>query len=293
MSTSSQSASSQAAAIPSDDRNLRPVSLDRNLCDAALAAYSQLSPEYWRGNIPFLGGEIIFPDPKLARGYLAAATYAARINNDPVGAIRLLDVSIRLDYVDLLSERDNLILRIEAYAALGSDEPRRSILLYNHGVTFSRLKLWAEAGSAYRAAAELDPLFAWHLNNFAWMAATATDPLAHAGELAVALAERACVVSGWGCWSFLETLAAALARAGDFRRAVAWQQIAVQLAPGSEREELSARLREFEAGRALVDHDPNPVSGESISDAELAKFDVQELLREARELIGSPPASVH
>ena len=252
-----------------------------------------LSPEKWHGRLPIPGSEIIFPDPKLARGYLAAATHAAQVNRDPVGAIRLLDVSIRLDYVDLLNEGDNLIQRIEAYAALGSDEPRRSILLYNHGVTFSRLKLWGEAGSAYRAAAELDPLFAWHLNNFAWMAATATDPLAHAGDLAVALAERACVVSGWGCWSFLETLAAALARASDFGRAVAWQQIAVQSAPGSEREELSARLREFEDGKAFVDHDPNPVGGESISDAELAKLDVQELLREARELIGAPPASVH
>ena len=285
--------SSQTTVASSGDGRPPPASLDRRLCDAALDAYWQLSPEYWRGNIPFLGGEIIFSNSELARGYLAAATHAARANHDPVGAIRLLDVSIRLDYIDLLNEGDNLIQRIEAYASLGSDEPRRSILLYNLGVTFSRLKLWAEAGSAYRAAAELDPLFAWHLNNFAWMAATATDPLAHAGDLAVALAERACVVSGWGCWSFLGTLAAALARAGDFRRAVAWQQIAVHLAPGSEREELSARLHEFEARRAFVDQDPNPVGGESISDEELAKLDVQELLREARALIGTPPESVH
>jgi len=53
------------------------------------------------------------------------------------------------------------------------------------------------------------------------------------------------------------------------------------------------RERFDEYMKAFVDHDPNPVGGESISDAELAKLDVQELLREARELIGAPPASVH
>jgi hypothetical protein len=73
----------------------------------------------------------------------------------------------------------------------------------------------SEAAAVYHAAAHLDPLFAWHLNNMAWMAATATDTRAHAGPFAVARAEMACAVSGWGCWRFLGTLAAAFARAGD------------------------------------------------------------------------------
>jgi hypothetical protein len=42
MSTSSQSASSQAAAIQSDDRTPRPTSLDRKLCDAAFDAYAHV-----------------------------------------------------------------------------------------------------------------------------------------------------------------------------------------------------------------------------------------------------------
>ena len=135
---SSISTSSRLVAIPKSIGITDTASHGHRPSDAALAAYLALSPEKWHGRLPIPGSEIIFPDPKLARGYLAAATHAAQVNRDPVGAIRLLDVSIRLDYVDLLNEGDNLIQRIEAYAALGSDEPRRSILLYNHGVTFSR-----------------------------------------------------------------------------------------------------------------------------------------------------------
>jgi len=288
------STSIQTAVVSSASDEARPQSLDQQLCDAALAASSTLTPDNWLGRHPFPGGEIVFADAKLARAYLAAATHAAQVNRDPVGAIGLLDASIRLDYIGTLNDGDNLLQRIEAFAALGRDEPRRSVLLYHLGIIFTRLKLWSEAGAAYRAAAELDPLFAWHLNNFAWMAATAVDPRAHAGALAVALAERTCVVSGWGCWCFLGTLAAAYARANDFGRAVAWQQIVVKLlSAGPQRDKETTRLREFKAGRAFVEHEPSPVAGQDTSDAELGQLDVQELLKQAQKLIGSPPTSVH
>jgi hypothetical protein len=93
-----------------------------------------------------------------------------------VGAIRLLDVSIR-------RVETNSFQRLKAYDARGREESRRSVLLYHLGVRFGRLKLWNEAGAVCRAAAELDPFFVWLLN-FAWMAATATDPQAHACDLA-------------------------------------------------------------------------------------------------------------
>lgn len=283
----------QAGIFLPEDCGRQSGSVDRRLCDAALAVYSSLPIEAWRGRRLFPGGEIVFPDANMAREYLAAATHAAQVNRDPAGAIRLLDTSIRLDYIDVLETGDNLVQRVEAYNALGRDEPRRSILLYQLGCTFGRMKLWGEAGAAYRAAADLDPILAWHLNNFAWMAATATDPRAHAGDLAVALAERACVISGYGCWCFLGTLAAAYARAGDFERAVAWQRVALALTPPGEADEEMSKLREFEARRAFVDYFPRPVGDDATSDAELARLDVQDLLREARELMGRPREITH
>jgi hypothetical protein len=250
--------------------------------DDVLAAYLSLPPDEWRGRYNHKGVEIIFPDPARARELFVAATQA---DCEPVGAIRLLEESIRLDFIGALNDQENLIGRIEAYASLGRDEPCRSMLLYNIGVTLARSHRWSEAAAVYHAAAHLDPLFAWHLNNLAWMAATATDTRADAGPFAVARAEMACTVSGWGCWCFLGTLAAAFARAGDFRRATSWQRICLHLTPGNKRADERARLGEFEAGRAFTAREHKLAAGDPITDAEMAEIDVRELLREAAVLI--------
>ncbi len=258
--------------------------------DAVLAAYLSIAPDEWRGRYNNKGVEIVFPDPARARELFVAATQA---NRNPVAAIRLFEESIRLDYVGALDDQKNLLGRIEAYASLGRDEPYRSMLLYNIGVILARSHRWYEAAAIYHAAADLDPRFPWHLNNVSWMAATATDTRAHAGPFAVARAEMACAVSGWGCWCFLGTLAAAFARAGDFRRATAWQRICLHLTPGNKRADERARLREFEAGRAFTAREHKPAAGDRLTDAELAQIDVRELLREAAVIIGGPRELLH
>jgi tetratricopeptide (TPR) repeat protein len=258
--------------------------------DEVLAAYLLIAPDDWRGRYNNKDVEIVFPSPRRARELFVSATQA---NRNPVGAIKLLEESIRLDYIGALNDQGNLIGRIDAYASLGRDEPYRALLLYNIGGILSQSRWWSEAAVVYHAAAHLDPLFAWHLNNLAWMAATATDTRAHTGPFAVARAEMACAVSGWGCWCFLGTLAAAFARAGDFRRATARQRICLHLTPGNKRADERARLREFEAGRAFTARKHEPVAGDRTTDAELAQIDVQKLLREAAVLIGGPRELLH
>jgi tetratricopeptide (TPR) repeat protein len=258
--------------------------------DAVLAAYLSIAPDEWRGRHNSKDVEIVFPNPPRARKLFIAATQA---NRDPIAAIRLLEESIRLDYVGALDDQENLLKRIDVYASLGRDQPYRALLLYNIGGILGQSRRWSEAAAVYHAAAHLDPLFAWHLNNLAWMAATATDTRAHAGPFAVARAEMACTVSGWGCWCFLGTLAAAFARAGDFRRAIAWQRICLHLTPENKRVDEKARLREFEAGRAFTERKHEPVAGDRTTDAEVAQIDVRELLREAAVLIGGPRALIH
>jgi len=276
----------------SDPAPTSSASLDRRLCDAALAAYRSLPPAQWRGRLPFPGGEIVFADHLLARQYVQAARHALAANRDPRTAVRLLDLSIRLDQAAALEASDTLVLRVEAWHALGEDRPARAILLYNHGVTFGRLQLWKQAATVYRAAEDFAPLFAWPLNNFAWMAATATDPRAHAGALAVAMAEHTAAATGFGCWAFLGTLAAAYARAGDFERAVAWQRIARTLSPAARRAHAEEKLATFEAGRAYVDRVPRPIGGEGGGD-EAANADPATLWREAEALMGVRPAVLH
>lgn len=269
-----------------------PASLGRRLCDAALSVYRSLPRQLRKGRHPFPGGEVAFADAERSRAYLAAGKHAFEVNGDPAGAISLLDASIRLDQASALTDGDNLGIRVLAFQALGNEAPYRSILLYDLGLRFERLKQWQEAGVAYRASARLDPGFVWPLNNFAWMAATAREPWVHNGELAIALAERACLLSQWGCGCFLGTLAAAYARAGDFGRAVDWQRIAVELHEGEGRAQEFARLNAFASGTAFIDHH-RTVVGDDISEEELAEFDVETLRAQLQELAGQRLPVLH
>lgn len=224
-------------------------------------------------------------DPALAREYLAAGQHALNINDDPVGALQLLDTSLRLDYIAALNDCDVLEARCDAFHLVGRDQPFRSLLLYNHAGALKHLKLWSEAAEAYLAAAKLDPLFAWHLNNLAWEAATSTDEQALSGRMAVFAAERACSISGWGCWSFLNTLAAAYARVGETKRAVGWQAIALELSPLNERSRGKDQLRAYKAGRAWIDADPKVAAGDIVTPEDIAELNVETIRREVRQLI--------
>ena len=265
----------------------------RRPSDEALAVYTRLSPEEWHGRYVLEKGEIRFPDAARARDLFAAAKHRAQADGDPVAAVHLLEQALRADYCGALDNGELLAARVEAYAALGRREPLRAFLLYDIAYELSQVRHWREAAIVYHQASRLDPALVWPLNNLAWMLATADEPAIHHGPASVEWAAAACRLSGWGNWCFLGTLAASFARAGDFTRAVAWQRIALHLAPRYERGELSEALRGFEAGQAFVDRGRKPAAGSRLSQEELAAIDVPRLLAQARELIDAPPTTVH
>jgi tetratricopeptide (TPR) repeat protein len=281
--------------IASSNQEPMPVHRgDLRRSDAVLSAYAELPLDQWHGRHSFPDGEIVFPDPWRAHELAMAAVEPGNLAGDPSAVIASLNEALRLDYIGALNGGANLRNRVNACRAFGFNQPHESFELYNIGIALKHLGLWQEAGIAYHAAAERDPLFAWHLNNFAWMEATASNPRPHAGPLSVALAQEACANSGWGCWCFLGTFAAALARAGDFDRAVAWQHVTLRLAPAAEQEDLAAMLKEFEANRAHTDPRRRPAAGSRHpTPAELAQIDVCRLLNRASELIGAPLLHVH
>jgi TPR repeat protein len=104
----------------------------------------------------------------------------------------------------------------------------------------------AEAIKWHRKAAEVGVPSAQ--NGFAWMLATSTNASLRNGPLAVTFAEKAVTATRRSNASFLDTLAAAYAEAGDFEKAVAIQNEAIALLKGAaSKQDYTSRLRLYEA----------------------------------------------
>jgi hypothetical protein len=95
----------------------------------------------------------------------------------------------------------------------------------------------------------MDPEFSRAYNELACLLATAEKPPLRDGPRAIKLATRACEMTDWKNLSYLDALAAAYARAGDFAQAIEWEQRATadQGAPKQTRLE---RLQLYRAGKA-------------------------------------------
>jgi tetratricopeptide (TPR) repeat protein len=101
-----------------------------------------------------------------------------------------------------------------------------------------------EAISEYEQALNITPEDSVALNNLAWILATYSDASMRDGARAVTLATRAVQASGGRNPSFVRTLAAAHAEAGQFAEAAATAEAAKALANTQSKPELARRLEE-------------------------------------------------
>src|SRR4030095_11973722 len=101
-----------------------------------------------------------------------------------------------------------------------------------------------EAISEYERALDIMPEDSVALNNLAWILATSSDASMRDGARAVTLAVKAVQFSGGRDPSFVRTLAAARAEAGQFAEAVATAEAAKALANTQTKPELASRLEE-------------------------------------------------
>jgi Flp pilus assembly protein TadD len=97
----------------------------------------------------------------------------------------------------------------------------------------------------------------WALNSLAWLRATCPEAKTRGGKEAVELAMKACELSQWKNWSFIDTLAAAYAEAGDFDHAVTYQNQALQMTQtSSDHSRLEQRLSLYKEHQAYRE-EPN------------------------------------
>ena len=93
------------------------------------------------------------------------------------------------------------------------------------------------------------------LNALAWFLATCPDDAVRNGREAVREATKACELSYWQEGKYIDTLAAALAESGDFKRALAYEEQAMTTkgVDNESRQKMDARLALYRKGQPVRD----------------------------------------
>jgi AAA+ superfamily predicted ATPase len=173
---------------------------------------------------------------------------------DCEAAIRCFDAAIRVDWDGSdPSSQPYYYYRAKAFEMNSEDEPMQALDEYNAASQTWSLGHYRASSDQYLNAIKLDPEFLWAPNNLAWKYATCTDASGRNGREAVKYALYACRKSDWHCWSFIDTLSASYAEAGDFTNAVTCSERALLLAPAQKKDGAQEMLRLFRSEKPYRD----------------------------------------
>jgi tetratricopeptide (TPR) repeat protein/predicted aspartyl protease len=211
--------------------------------DKALAAYDaalRINPQ--------------FADAFVARGM------AWRRKGDLDRAVADYDAAIRVnpqqqfafaERGDVWYERKDYDRAVADYARAIEIDPRLARAYLFRGYAEQQTGNIDAAIADYSQAIAVDPTFAAAHNTLAWQLATSARASVRDGQRAVELALKACELSEWKTSTYIDTLAAAYARNGDYAKAVEWQRKALADDPYVKgKDKALERLRLYEANKA-------------------------------------------
>ena len=185
-----------------------------------------------------------------------------------------------------LYKKGDLAGAIQAYSMAFKIDPRMYLALYERGTIYMEQHKWEPAiadfnqalvispsfflaaikraevhqrlGHYDQALAELDHIINLHpryhtdalaRTDRAWLYATCPAPAFRNGRQAVADATAACKIDSWDNWDYIDTLAAAYAEAGDFEKAIKFEQKAIRKARHADTKAAQERLALYQQHR--------------------------------------------
>jgi tetratricopeptide (TPR) repeat protein len=223
---------------------------------------------------------VIKTNPKFAKAYTNRATLFVQAGDlesaekDYRSACKLDNklASARLGLARVCHSGGRWDEALEHFTAAAKLDPENPGILCSRGDLLSDMGQYADALASYAMAIEVKPSFGHAYRNGAWLLATCPDEQFRDPENAILGAKQALECEYGERHVALDTLAAALASAGEFDEAIATLEEAIELAPSTVRAEYVARVKLYEEGQPFR---TQPVA--EISQAVYEEIDVEEI----------------